>query len=125
MLLTSMLQIDYIEFPSTDLAQTQAFYEAAFGWTFQSWGPGYLSFEDGRLSGGFHLSETRGHGTTLVILRAHDLEAAFEAVTAAGGHIVKAIFAFPGGRRFEFTDPSGNALAVWSEPAAEPASPEN
>jgi predicted enzyme related to lactoylglutathione lyase len=36
-------------------------------------------------------------------------------VTGAGGTITKPIFAFPGGRRFHFTDPSGNELAVWSE----------
>jgi hypothetical protein len=29
--------------------------------------------------------------------------------------ISKEIFEFPGGRRFEFTDPSGNELAVWSD----------
>ena len=28
---------------------------------------------------------------------------------------VKPPFEFPGGRRFHFTDPSGNELAVWSE----------
>jgi hypothetical protein len=28
---------------------------------------------------------------------------------------VRPIFSFPGGRRFHFTDPSGNELAVWSE----------
>jgi predicted enzyme related to lactoylglutathione lyase len=28
---------------------------------------------------------------------------------------VKEPFGFPGGRRFHFTDPSGNELAVWSE----------
>jgi predicted enzyme related to lactoylglutathione lyase len=33
-------------------------------------------------------------------------------VVAAGGTIVKPIFAFPGGRRFQFTDPSGHELAV-------------
>jgi uncharacterized protein len=36
-------------------------------------------------------------------------------VTAAGGRVVRPIFAFPGGRRFHFQDPSGNELAVWSE----------
>ena len=51
----------------------------------------------------------------LVILKAHDLEAAVTAVTAAGGEIVKPIFAFPGGRRFHFVEPSGNEFAVWSE----------
>jgi predicted enzyme related to lactoylglutathione lyase len=38
-----------------------------------------------------------------------------QAVTAAGGEIVKPIFAFPGGRRFHFREPGGNELAVWSE----------
>ena len=38
-----------------------------------------------------------------------------EKVKAAGGKIVKEIFSFPGGRRFQFQDPNGNELAVWSE----------
>jgi predicted enzyme related to lactoylglutathione lyase len=36
-------------------------------------------------------------------------------VAASGGTIVKEIFSFPGGRRFHFTDPSGNELAIWSD----------
>jgi len=28
---------------------------------------------------------------------------------------VKPIFSFPGGRRFHFTDPAGNELAIWSD----------
>ena len=50
-----------------------------------------------------------------MILYAHDLEAMLAKVEAAGGVIVKPIFSFPGGRRFHFTDPSGNELGVWSE----------
>jgi uncharacterized protein len=50
-----------------------------------------------------------------VILYSADLEASVEAVTAAGGAIVKPIYAFPGGRRFHFADPAGNELAVWSD----------
>ncbi|HML17917.1 MAG TPA: hypothetical protein VK419_12875 [Bryobacteraceae bacterium] len=34
---------------------------------------------------------------------------------SAGAVIVKSIFSFPGGRRFHFTDLSGNELAVWSD----------
>ncbi len=33
----------------------------------------------------------------------------------AGGQITTEPFAFPGGFRFHFGDPSGNELAVWSE----------
>ena len=36
-------------------------------------------------------------------------------VNVAGGAIVKPIFAFPGGRRFHFTEPSGNEFAVWTD----------
>jgi hypothetical protein len=34
-------------------------------------------------------------------------------VREAGATITKEIFAFPGGRRFQFEDPSGIELAVW------------
>ena len=51
----------------------------------------------------------------LPVIRVDDLEAALDAVTKAGGTIAKPIFSFPGGRRFQFIDPAGSELAVWSE----------
>jgi hypothetical protein len=113
------LQIDYIEFPATDIAATKRFYGQAFGWKFEDYGPGYTSFQDGRLAGGFNtdaqVAPSGGAKTlgTLVVLHAASLEAAYAKVTAAGGKIVREIFAFPGGRRFHFSDPNGNELAVW------------
>jgi predicted enzyme related to lactoylglutathione lyase len=50
-----------------------------------------------------------------VVIYATDLAAMEAEVVAAGGIIVKPAFSFPGGRRFHFTDPSGNELSVWSE----------
>ncbi len=108
-------RIDYIEFPTTDMAAAKAFYSRAFGWSFQDWGAAYASFEDGRLAGGLRLEEEVAPGGPLVVLYAVDLEAVQSAVSSAGGTIVKEIFSFPGGRRFHFTDPSGNLLAVWSD----------
>ena len=32
-----------------------------------------------------------------------------------GGEIVRPVFSFPGGSRFQFVEPGGNELAVWSE----------
>jgi predicted enzyme related to lactoylglutathione lyase len=49
----------------------------------------------------------------LPVLFSEDLEATRAAVEAAGGQIVRDIFVFPGGRRFHFTDPADNELAVW------------
>jgi uncharacterized protein len=54
-------------------------------------------------------------GGPLVVIYAADLAAMEAKIRAAGGAITKAAFSFPGGRRFHFTDPNGNELAVWSE----------
>jgi predicted enzyme related to lactoylglutathione lyase len=108
-------QIDYIEFGTTDMGKSKAFYREAFGWTFTDYGEEYASFEDGRLSGGFRLMDDVTPGGPLVILYATDLEMTVEHVANAGGTIIQPIFEFPGGRRFHFADPAGNVLAVWSD----------
>jgi predicted enzyme related to lactoylglutathione lyase len=108
-------RIDYIELPTTDIGTAKAFYSAVFGWRMQDWGPDYASFEDGRVTGGFRKEEQVVPGGPLVVMYAVDLEAIEAAVRANGGTIVEEIFSFPGGRRFHFTDPSGNELAVWSD----------
>jgi len=108
-------RIDYVEFPALDTARIKAFYTQVFGWAFMDYGPGYTSFHDGRLSGGFTTDATPGAGGPLVVIYASDLETAEAEVKAAGGLITKDIFLFPGGRRFHFTDPSGNQLAVWTD----------
>ncbi len=108
-------RMDYIEFPASDVAKTKAFYIQVFGWKFTDYGPDYTSFEDGRLSGGFTKGRQVVHGGPLIVIYASDLTACEAKVKAAGGRIVKPVFEFPGGRRFHFTDPSGNELAVWSE----------
>lgn len=108
-------RIDYIEFPATDISATQRFYHEVFGWNFEDYGPEYTSFSDGRLAGGFWKVPKVADGGVLVVLYAANLEGMLEKVKAAGGRIVKEIFSFPGGRRFQFKDPNGNELAVWSE----------
>ena len=37
--------INYIEFTTTDIAQSRKFYEKVFGWNFQDYGPDYISFD--------------------------------------------------------------------------------
>ena len=112
---TNDRRVDYLEFPATDITRTKTFYANVFGWKFTDYGPDYTSFEDGRLAGGFSTAPEVVHGGVLVVIYAADLSAIEASVRAAGGAIVKEIFPFPGVRRFHFTDPSGNELAVWSE----------
>lgn len=109
-------RIDYLELTVTDMDRAKTFFKQVFGWTYEDFGPAYCAFNDGRLDGGFALAEQPSRGGPLVVFFALDLEAMVESVKAAGGHIVKEIFSFPGGRRFHFTDPAGDGeFAVWSD----------
>jgi predicted enzyme related to lactoylglutathione lyase len=111
-------KIDYVEFPARNLAATKAFFIKAFDWSFQDYGPEYISFTDAGIAGGFYQSELSANtenGSALIVLYSNDLEDTFSRVKDAGGSIVKEIFTFPGGRRFHFMEPSGNEFAVWSE----------
>lgn len=108
--------IDYIEFPVLDMNATKAFYGTAFGWRFTDYGPDYAGIQGphGEVGGLRRVAEVRTGGA-LVVLFSSDLTASVQAVRSAGGAITKEPFAFPGGRRFHFTDPNGHELAVWSD----------
>ena len=108
--------IDYVEFTVRDLAAAKRFYASAFGWQFNDYGPEYAGIKgvDGEV-GGLHQTSGTRTGGPLVILYSNALEQTLAAVRAAGGTIVREPFDFPGGRRFQFTDPSGNELGVWSQ----------
>jgi hypothetical protein len=108
-------QTDYVEFAVHDIAKSKAFYGAVFGWSFTDYGPGYSSFIDGKLGGGFTTDGTPRPGGPLLVFYVSDLEATLAKVKSAGGTVVKPIFAFPGGRRFQFTDPDGYEVSAWSE----------
>jgi len=108
-------KIDYVEFPAPDAGKCRDFYAGVFGWKFEDYGPTYTSFHDGRIAGGFAADPVERPPKPLVVIYAADLEGAQKRIEGAGGKITRAIFSFPGGRRFHFTDPGGNELAVWSE----------
>jgi uncharacterized protein len=112
--------INYIEFTTTDIALTKAFYEKVFSWNFQDFGPDYISFDkiSAGIDGGFRKGDPRktpNDTEPLVVIYSQDLAATENAVTTAGGKITVPPFEFPGGRRFHFNDGQGNVLAVWSE----------
>jgi predicted enzyme related to lactoylglutathione lyase len=107
-------RIDNIEFNVKDIERAKKFYGEAFGWSFTDFGPEYCEFNDGRITGGFTTLGAVRPGGPLVILYADDLEGTQKRLEGLGAPIVKAIFSFPGGRRFHFTDPDGYELAVWS-----------
>lgn len=111
-------KIDYVEFPATDIKATKDFFSQVFGWAFNDFGPEYTAFSNAGLNGGFYkadLTSSSVNGAALIVLYSQDIEATQAKITQAGGKITKPVFAFPGGRRFHFTEPGGNELAVWSD----------
>ncbi len=103
---------NYLELSVLDLDAARAFYRAALGFSFTDYGPGYSAVEGGPVELGF---TTAAATPPLPTFETDDLEGALAAVKAAGGDVVKDIFAYPGGRRFEFLDPSKNRVAIYQK----------
>lgn len=111
--------INYVELTVTNLAEAKTFYAEAFGWCFVDYGPGYAGIaspaNDGDEFGGLFVApQIPPNGGPFVLLYSDDLDESERAIVRAGGSIVQAPYAFPGGRRLHFTDPSGNELGVWA-----------
>ena len=106
-----MARLNYVELPSGDVVRDRGFYEAAFGWAMTDYGPSYAATTTGDVDLGLD-GDPAAVTAPLAVIEVDDLEAAQALVEGAGGRVTVAIFAFPGGRRFHFADPSGNVLAV-------------
>ena len=109
--------IDYVELGVEDVDRARQFYAAAFGWSFNDYGPEYAGIRspDGDAEvGGLNAVGGRGPGGPLVLLYSDDLDATLAAVEGAGGVVTAPPYEFPGGRRFHFADLDGNELGVWA-----------
>ena len=113
-------KLNYVEFPASAPEATRAFFSKVFSWEFEEFGPDYCAFSGQGLDGGFYrspLSSNTESGAALLVFYSDNLEATQAKIEQAGGKISKAIFDFPGGRRFHFCEPSGNEFAVWTAAA--------
>ena len=107
--------INYIEFKAKNLDEIKDFYTKCFNWSFKDYGDTYIAFSESGLYGGFEITDEDIVNGALVVLYNKDLEAIKKTIANSGGKITIDTFSFPGGKRFHFTDPSGNELAIWSE----------
>jgi len=111
-------KINYVELPAKDLNAVKTFFISVFNWKFTDFGPEYTAFSDESLNGGFfksNLISSTTNGSALIVFYSKNLENTLTKIEKANGKIIKSIFEFPGGRRFHFSDPSGNEYAVWSD----------
>jgi len=110
--------IDFIEFPAENvksLNQTKGFYNKVFGWSYKVWGDDYSDTSSSGVNSGLNADPSHRPSHPLAVIYTEDLEGIREQIIASRGLITREIFSFPGGRRFHFTDPAGNELAVWSD----------
>jgi predicted enzyme related to lactoylglutathione lyase len=103
---------NYIELPAADIAAARTFYAEVFGWDLTDYGPSYSATLSGAVNVGLQGDPAEATKAPLPVIEVADVEAAFSAISGAGGRIVQPIFAFPGGKRFQFLDPNGNELAI-------------
>jgi predicted enzyme related to lactoylglutathione lyase len=110
-----MARLAYLELPSRNISRAKKFYTAALGLKFTDFGPRYAGTTSGDTDVGIDADATQpSFGThALPGFQTDNVEEAYAAVVAAGGKITHAIFSFPGGRRFHFTDPDGHEISVF------------
>lgn len=109
-------KIDLIEFPvrsAKQLKQTKDFFKGVFGWKYTDWGEDYSDTPESGTNSG--VNADGGATMPLTVIYSADLDKTKELVIKNGGKIIVDTYPFPGGRRFHFTEPNGNELAVWSE----------
>jgi predicted enzyme related to lactoylglutathione lyase len=105
-------RICFIELPARAIAPAKTFYAAAFGFDMTDFGPTYACTMSGDVDLGLQADAAEAARAPLPVIQVESLEATEAAVRSAGGLVTKAIFSFPGGRRFHFRDPAGNELAA-------------
>lgn len=113
--MTTHNHIDLIEFPvksAEQLKRTKEFFSNVFSWKYTDWGNDYSDTSDSGTSSG--LNADGGASMPITVIYSDDLEKTKELVVRHGGKIIVDTYSFPGGKRFHFTEPSGNELAVWS-----------
>jgi predicted enzyme related to lactoylglutathione lyase len=112
-------KICYIEIPATDVAQSAAFYQAAFGWKTRKRGDGTLAFDDG-------VGEVSGVWVTgrppmsivglLVYVMVDNVAETVGKVVASGGEITQPIGADAPEITARFRDPAGNIMGLYQNP---------
>lgn len=113
--------ICHIEIAGGDLAKSQAFYSALFGWTFEPAGETYLFFDAGNNQGALDSDLSPSHGGVVLVLACADVDAKLAEIKAAGGKVLKEKTSIAGHNSHYayFEDPAGNKLGVWAPDHAE------
>ena len=110
----------YVEIPAIDIRQSASFYQTIFGWEIRTRGNGTTAFNDtaGEVSGSWVTGRKASTDPGLLIyIMVYDINATIEAIIAQGGKIVQPVGADAPEITARFSDPAGNVLGLYQEPA--------
>jgi len=114
-------KICYIEMPATDIARSSEFYKTVFGWNIRTRGNGSVAFDDtvGAVSGSFVLGRQPSSGKPglLVYVMVDSVAATLDTIVANGGKIIQPIGADAPEITARFSDPAGNVIGLYQQPA--------
>jgi uncharacterized protein len=113
-------KICYIEIPAIDINASASFYKEVFGWRIRQRSDGNLAFDDGigEVSGTWTVGRKAATDPGLLIyIMVDSVAAAVDAVIASGGKIVQPIGMDAPEVTARFSDPAGNVIGLYQEPA--------
>jgi predicted enzyme related to lactoylglutathione lyase len=113
-------KICYIEMPARDVSRSASFYKNVFGWNIRRRGDGATAFDDtiGEVSGAFVLNrKPMTEVGLLVYIMVDNIQDTIEKLVANGGTIIQPVGMDAPEITARFTDPGGNILGLYQEPA--------
>jgi len=113
-------KICYIEIPAIEIDTSASFFKEVFGWRIRQRGDGHLAFDDtvGQVSGTWVVGRKPSTEAGLLIyIMVDSVAAAIDSVIANGGKIVQPIGMDAPEITARFSDPAGNVLGLYQEPA--------
>ena len=113
-------KVCYLEIPAIDIARSADFYKSVFGWNIRKRGDGSIAFDDatGEVSGTWVLGRPPATAPGLLVyVMVDNVAATFEVIVSRGGEIVQPIGADAPEITARFSDPAGNVIGLYQEPA--------
>jgi len=115
-------KVCYLDIPAIDVNRSASFYKAVFGWQIRRRGDGHLAFDDSvnEVSGTWVLGRRAATEPGLLIyIMVDSVAATVDAVVANGGKIVQPIGMKAPEITARFSDPAGNVIGLYQQPAGE------
>ena len=113
-------KVCYIEMPAIDINGSASFYKKVFDWRIRQRGDGSIAFDDtvGEVSGTWVVGRKPAVEPGLLIyIMVDSVAAIIDAVLANGGKIVQQIGMDAPEITARFSDPAGNVIGLYQEPA--------